>query len=164
MRFKGKKWLAVASGVVLVLGVAAAFGAPGDWWPFDEDSTIEVSHNLGNGGPGPETTLKVHRGALQAGGTFSMQFHLRIAAVGILTSAELQTAMDSNNNTILDEAEWATIATATIKQSGGVTHATTPTVMVLNTLDGYRVRYVRTDVGTTWESWVNTPGKHLTDE
>jgi hypothetical protein len=76
----------------------------------------------------------------------------------------LETCTDTNSNGVLDPAEWSTAATASISQSGGLTTASTPTVTVSTALDGYRVRYLRSDIGETREIWKNNPEKSLPTE
>jgi hypothetical protein len=154
-----KKLLGGVLGFLAVSGLSMAF-AELDFFPSNEKGTIEISHNLGYGSPGPATDLKVHRGPLSSG-TYSMQFDLTIRATNVLSSAVLQTAMDNDGDGVLEDSEWTTVATAVIGQSMGSTSASTPWVNVSSSVDAYRVRYVRTDIGTTLEEWVSNPSKSL---
>jgi len=150
--------LAGILGIALVSGASLAIAAFVS--PPSMIRTFQVQHSLGYGGTGPATTLAVHRGTL-SNGNYPMQFDLTIQATGVLTSAVLQTSTDSNSNGTLDESEWTTVATATIGQSVGTTIASTGWVNVSSSVDGYRVRYLRSDIGTTLEEWVNNPSKDL---
>ena len=146
-------------GFLAVSGLSISF-AQLDFFPSNERGTIEIQHNLGYGATGPATDLKVHRGPLNSG-TYSMEFDLTIRANNVLSSAVLQTATDNDGDGILEDSEWTTVATATIVQSIGLTSASTPWVNVSSTVDAYRVSYLRTDIGTTFEEWVSNPSKTL---
>jgi len=150
-----KRKIGIIAGFLLVASATAVYAYFDEWLLWNEDAVIEIEHNAGYQQLGPLTNLKVHRGAL-SGGTHTLRFVLTIQAVGVLTSAYLQTANDTNVNGVLDPNEWTTRAAASISESGGVTTAVTQNVTVSNALDGYRVIYDRSDLDATIaESWLS---------
>ena len=152
-----------ALGLLVAVGVAiAANQYLDDWWHFDIDSAIEIEHDIGDGTTNAvPLKLILNRGAEQPNGTLTLQFRIEVADTAILDSAVLQTGHDADSDGVLEETEWTTVATATIVEAGGETIATSPTVTIENDLDGYRISYTRTGIGTTTETWVNNPALDL---
>ncbi|MFV1958815.1 MAG: hypothetical protein ACC662_05310 [Planctomycetota bacterium] len=160
------KILLVVTALLVAATVAYATGSLDDLLPgFADGATIVVRHTRPPSGQeeGPLTALRVHKGPDQTGGVLALSFELDIEATGILTSAVLQTASDVNGDGLLDAGEWTTIATATISEVAGKTHAASASVEVAGDLDAYRIVYIRNDIGETIETWINDPNVHLED-
>lgn len=154
----GRSWRRSAVvGAFLALGAGLAAIAGGNAWLFSPSpGAVEVTHDSGNPWPGPLMTVRVERGEV-ASGQVPLKLRVTLQATGLLTQAVLQTASDANGNSLIDPGEWVTCATAAISESGGVTIAESPVVLVGASFDAYRARTSRTDIGITDEEWYRNP-------